>query len=164
MTKDYINALYYHKMYNSDACWKGSPRIVSCQLKNLSSEKAKHTAIKENIQMCVKGLGWEWCKHSWFKDGRKYTMYELAKHLQMIITKEKSFVVPNKPLLIAPMRVSLQVLGTQSSQVATLDEKYLSNESDIRQEAEQTLREFENRGEGSMHSQLQPFSHPDLMT
>ena len=48
MSKDYIDALCYHKMYNSDACWKGSPRIVS-QLKKLSSETAKYTAIKEKI-------------------------------------------------------------------------------------------------------------------
>ena len=81
-------------------------------------------------------------------------MYELAKHLQMIIPKETSLVVMNKPPLVAPARVSLPVLGMQSSQVASLDEKYLSNESDIRQKAEQTRREHENRGEGSMHSQL----------
>jgi hypothetical protein len=39
----------------------------------------------------------------------------------MIIKKEKSLVIPNKPPLIAPTRVSLPVLGTQSSQVAMLD-------------------------------------------
>ena len=33
---------------------------------------------------------------------------------------------------------------------------------DIRQKAEQTRRERENRGEGSMHSQLQPFSRQEL--
>ena len=37
---------------------------------------------------------------------------------------------------------------------------YLSNESDIRQKADQTRRERENRGEGCMHSQLQPFGRP----
>jgi hypothetical protein len=162
MTEDYIDALYYHKMYNSDACWRGSPGIVSRELKKLSSDRAKYTAVKENIRMRVKGLGWDWCEHAWSKNGRKYTVYELAKHLQMIIKKEKSLVVPNKPPLIAPTRISLPVLGTQSSQVAALDEKYLSNESDIRRKAEQTRRERENRGEGSMHSQLQPFSRPEL--
>lgn len=53
-------------------------------------------------------------------------------------------------------------IGTQSSQVSNLDEKYLSNESDIRQKAENTRREREKRGEGIMHSQLQPFSRPNL--
>ncbi len=89
-------------------------------------------------------------------------MYELAKHLQMIIAKETSLVVTNKPPLVAPARVSLPVLGMQSSQDAFLDEIFLSNESDIRQNAEQTRKERENRGKGSMHSQLLSFSCPDL--
>ena len=107
-------------------------------------------------------MGWEQFKHAWSKDNRKYSVFELAKHLTYIVREEKKLTVPDEPPLIAPQRVSLGVLGTQSSQVSALDEKYLSNESDIRQKAEQTRRERENRGEGSMHSQLQPFSRPDL--
>ena len=107
MTEDYIDALYYHKMYNSDACWKGSPRVVNRELKQLTSEATKYTAMKENIRMPIKGLGWDWCEHAWSKNGRKYTVFELAKHLQMIIKKEKSLVIPNEPPLIAPTRVSL---------------------------------------------------------
>jgi hypothetical protein len=37
MTEDYIDALYHYKMYHSDACWKGSPRVVSRELKKLTS-------------------------------------------------------------------------------------------------------------------------------
>jgi hypothetical protein len=117
MTEDYIDAFYYHKMYNSDACNKSSPRVINRELKKLTSEAAKYTAIKENIRMRDKGLGWDWCEHAWSKNGTKYTVFELAKHLQMIIKKEKSLVIPNKPPLIAPARVSLPVFGTQSSQV-----------------------------------------------
>jgi hypothetical protein len=113
--------------------------------------------------MHVKGLGWDWCKHAWSKNGQKYTVLELAKNHQMIIKKEKSLTVPSKPSLVAPTRVNLVILGTQSSQVSTLDEKYLSNESDIRQKAEHTRWEHEKRGKGSMHSQLQPFSRPNLI-
>jgi hypothetical protein len=50
----------------------------------------------------------------------------------------------------------------QHSQVSNLYEKYSSNESDIRQKAEHTRREREKRGDGSMHSQLQPFSRQKL--
>jgi hypothetical protein len=32
MTEDYIDAMYYHKMYHLDACWKGSPRVISREL------------------------------------------------------------------------------------------------------------------------------------
>ena len=32
-TERFIEALYYHRMYNSPACWKGDPRIVDRELK-----------------------------------------------------------------------------------------------------------------------------------
>jgi hypothetical protein len=77
---------------------ENDPKVVSRELKKLKSESAKYNAVKENIMIRVKGFGWEWCKHAWSKDGRKYTVFELAKHLQMIIKKEKSLEVPNERL------------------------------------------------------------------
>ena len=59
-TEVHIDALYYHKMYHSDGCWKGSPRVVSRELKNVMSEATKSTAIKENTKMHAKGLYWDW--------------------------------------------------------------------------------------------------------
>ena len=85
MKEDYIDALYYHKMYHSNACWKGNQRVVSRELKKLTSQTSKYLAIKENINMRVKGLGWDLCKHAWSRGQHKYTVFELAKHLQMII-------------------------------------------------------------------------------
>ena len=162
MMESYIDALYYYKMYHSNACWKADPKIVTRELKKLTSDNAKYNAIKENIRMRVKGLGWLQFDHAWSKGGRKYSVFELAKHLQKIIREEKKIAVPNEPPLIVPQRVALSVLGTQSSQVESLDAKYLSDEANIRLKGEQIRRQRENRGEGSMHSQLQPFSRPDL--
>jgi hypothetical protein len=71
-----IDAQYYHRMWNSPACWKNDPKVVSRELKKLKSESAKYNAVKENIMIRVKGFGWEWCKHAWSKDGRKYTVFE----------------------------------------------------------------------------------------
>ena len=88
-SEDYINELYYFRMGNSDACWKGDPRVVAKELGKLKSEAAKYHAIKENIMIRVKGYGWEWCKHPWSKNGHKYTVAELASHLRYIIKEEK---------------------------------------------------------------------------
>jgi len=49
VTEEYIDALYYHCMYNSDACWKGDPRMVTKELKKLKSKSTKYKAVKENI-------------------------------------------------------------------------------------------------------------------
>jgi len=47
----------------------------------------------------VKGFSWDWCKHPWSKDGRKYTIKELADHLRWIITEEKKHSIPDEPVI-----------------------------------------------------------------
>ena len=46
----------------------------------------------------------------------------------MIIKKEKSLDIPTEPPLVAPTRVNLAVLGTQTNQVSTLDAVDLGGE------------------------------------
>ena len=52
----YIDGIYYHEMVNSQACWKTSAQ-VDRELKKLKSKSAKLDGLKENIRMCVLGLG-----------------------------------------------------------------------------------------------------------
>ena len=63
-TEEYIEGMYYCKMYDSAACLKGDVRVVDCELKKLTSDTARYDALKENITIQVKGLGWDWCKHA----------------------------------------------------------------------------------------------------
>jgi hypothetical protein len=71
---------------------------VARELRKLPSKSGKYHALKENIMIGVKGFGWEWCKHQWSKDGRKYTIEELAHHLHHIIKEEKNHkMIPSKP-------------------------------------------------------------------
>ena len=58
-SEDYIEAIYYHRMYDSMACWTGSASCVNEGLKKLKSKMAKYDALKENIMIRVKGFGWE---------------------------------------------------------------------------------------------------------
>ena len=82
-----------------------------------------------------KEFGWVWCKHTWSKDGRKHTVFKLAKHLQMIIKRGKQYEIPNEPPINMPQRMNLPVLGTLTSNVASLDEKYNENESEVKAKA-----------------------------
>jgi hypothetical protein len=161
-TEDYIDALYYYQMYFSPACWKTDPKIVATELKKLTSENMRYSALKENILIRVKGMSWEWCRHAWSKDGKKYSVKELAQHLRWIIKEEKKYDVPSGPSINVPTRTHLQTLGTQTCDVAALDHRYLSDENKFKQRAEKARRERESKGEGSMYSQLQPFSRPEL--
>ena len=121
--------------------------------------------MKENISIRVKGCGWEWAKTPWSQDGKKKSVFELAKHLQWIIGEEKKFEVPAEPPFNLPQRPSLATLGTAISDVASLDQKYaLNNLSELKKAASRTRREREIQGRGSMYmySQLQPFSRPEV--
>ncbi len=35
-TEEYIEGMYYRKMYNSEACWKGNVRVIDHELKKLT--------------------------------------------------------------------------------------------------------------------------------
>jgi hypothetical protein len=88
----------------------------------------------------------------------------LAKHLQWIVGEEKKFEVPDEPPFNLPQRPTLATLGTAISDVASLDQKYASNVSELKKAATRTRREQEIQGTGSMYSQLQPFrfSRPEV--
>ena len=149
-------------MYFSTACWKNDPKIVATELKKLASETMRYSALNENIMIRVKGLSWEWCHHAWSKDGKEYSVQELAWHLRWIIKEENKYDVPPGPNINVPMRIHLPTLGTQTCDIGALDRRYLSNKNELKQKAEKACREQESKGEGSTFSQLQPFSWPEL--
>ena len=80
----------------------------------------------------------------------------------MIIKKEKGIPIPPEPPINLPQRMDLPVLGTQTSNVASLDEKRNSKESEMKDKARRMRLERESKGEGSMHSNMQPWSKPEL--
>ena len=163
-TEEYIEGMYYRKMYDSAACLKGSVRVVDRELKKLTSDTARYDALKENIMIRVKGLGWDWCKHAWSKNGQQYSIKELADHLRWIIKEERKrhIVIPSEPPVNVPKRMDLPVLGTEIDDIADLDKKFLANEEQFRLNADRIRRAREARGEGSMYSLLQPFSRPNV--
>jgi hypothetical protein len=73
-------------------------------------------------------------------------VFELAKHLQMIIKKEKQLMIPSEPPINLPQRMDLPVLGTLTSNVASLDEKYKSQESELKAKAKKMRLERESKG------------------
>ena len=127
-SEEFIDGMYYYKMYFSDACWKDDPKNVATNLNRLKSDTARYNALKENILIRVKGFGWDWCKHAWSKNGTKYIIAELSSHLQYIIKEEKIYNIPNEPPLKVPTQVNLPILGLQTDQVQQLDGQYVADE------------------------------------
>ena len=102
-TEDYIDAVYYHRMYQSEACWK-TVREVTNGLKHLKTKKDKYEALKENIQIRVIGFGWKQFKQAWSKDGNPYTIEFLANALKNIIRKSSKMDIPKAPSIEIPKR------------------------------------------------------------
>ena len=59
---EFIEALIYHSMWSSDACWK-TIGAVKEGLKKLKYKKEKLGALKDNIKTRYLGLGWDKCKN-----------------------------------------------------------------------------------------------------
>ena len=51
----YIDSLYYHEIFNSDACWT-TATIINAELKKIKSKSAKLSVSKEQIRIRVIGL------------------------------------------------------------------------------------------------------------
>ena len=145
-------------MFDSGACMKDDPSSVTTLLSKLTSMTAKYDALKKNITIRVKGFNWDWCKHAWTKNGRKYTIDELANHLRWIITEEKKkrLEVQTVPEPNVLKRKNMGILGTQTDLSANLNEKYLADEGEIRKKADRIQQGRKYTGEASMYSCLQP--------
>ena len=74
---EFIENLIYHKMWNSDACWK-TVREVSDGLRRIKTKSGKYASLKDNIRIRWKGLGWMECETRWTVDGHELTVPELA--------------------------------------------------------------------------------------
>jgi hypothetical protein len=161
-SEEFIDGMYYWNMYFSKACWKDDFNVVEENLRKLKSDAKRYHALKENILIRVKGFGWDWCKHPWSKNGKKYTIPQLSAHLQYIIKEEKVHDIPSEPPLKVPTRVNLPILGTQTHQVQNLDRQYVVNENSYKMKARKIRSERELRGEGSTHATMQSFYPPEL--
>ena len=162
----YIDAIYYHRMYYSEACWKGDPKVVTANLRRFKSESSKYEALKENIRIRVKGFGWQWAHHAWSKNGDKYTVKQLADHLKYIIREENKpaikATIPPEPKTELPKRQATGILGTAHAAQRSLDSKFMGDEAEWKKKVEKIRLERESKGEGSIFSQMQPLFAPSL--
>ena len=85
---------------------------------------------------------------SWSKYGCEYTANDLPLHLKKIITTESSLVIPKEPPIQIPQRKALVQLGTQSSDLKALDDKFAVDSSGFHDAVLSKIEEQEAKGEG----------------
>ena len=164
MSEEYIEAAVLIKMYHSDAGIKDDPKNVSKVINDLPTKTAKYDALKQNILMRSQGFGWDWAHHAWSKNGRDYSVKELAEWLRKIIRKQNrlGLIAPTEPRASIPKRIALPVMGTQTDDVADLDARYVEDMEKFKKDAARLAREREESGETSVFSRMQPFYRPQL--
>ena len=161
-TQHLIDCLYYHDMYNSVRRWKTAEEVDE-MLGKLRSKTAKLEELKEQIRMRVLGLGWEDLHHPWSKDGKEFSVDDLASHLKdKIIPKEGRETIPEQPPVKTLQRKALPILGTLSPDVAKLDSMTAEKEKEIRGKAEKLRDERELCGIGDRWLEMQPRLPPPL--
>ena len=160
---EFIESLIYHKMWNSDACWKTS-REVSEGLRRIKTKSGKYASLKDNIRIRWKGLGWMECETRWTVDGHELTVPELASRLKKLIKMQhkQKWVVPELPTVMVPQRKNIVFMGTATRQVTELDKKAKEGEADIEKRARVNWKKREAQGFGSVHSNMQQPYAPNL--
>ena len=70
LEKAFIKCLIYHRMYHSDRCWKTAAHVKR-GMKSLKLKKDKEAALRDNINMRFKGLGFKEAHTTWSKKWEK---------------------------------------------------------------------------------------------
>jgi hypothetical protein len=76
--------------------------------------------------------------------------------------KKFKWEVPEKPTVLVPQRKNIVFMGTATRQVRDLDEKAKGGEDAIDKRARVNWKEREDQGFGSVHSNMQQQTAPDL--
>jgi hypothetical protein len=159
-TEQYIDQLYYHEMWDSDACWKTAAKAEK-ELEKLQSKSAKLEELKEQIRMRVLGLGWADLSHPWSKDGAAFTPTELMVHLKKIISEQSRRVIPNKPPVPGLARKELPTLGTSTADGARLDAVEAASGAAVEAAARAAKGMREAKGVGDSYQQRKG-SRPEI--
>ena len=121
-TEEHIECLIYHMMYGSERCWKTTDKVRE-GMKGLRYKKDKEQALKDNIQMRFRGLGWVDCHTTWSKDGKKNTLHTLQGRFIEILGLTDGWEVPEKPPTKVPRRKITSIMGTLCMKVQDMDKK-----------------------------------------
>ena len=92
----YIECHICHRMWFSERCWQTAAEVRR-GVKALKFKNDKDAALKDNIWMQFKGMGWADTHTTLSHNGKKKKIPELQEHLIKIIGMKKGRKVPDNP-------------------------------------------------------------------
>ena len=160
---DFIEALIYHLMWDSETCMKTVSNVTS-GLKNLKWKKDKLQALKDNIQIRYRGFGWDDWQTYWSHGGVQLSIPELTKVLKDLMKEEKKKkrAIPDKPDVPIPQRKDTAILGTASKQRGQLDTNTLEAEDEFELKSRNDWKKQDSEGFSSVYSKRQKKDAPPV--
>ena len=160
-TEEFILALYYYNMYNTEKCWM-TEADVDKELPKIKSKSGQLKEIKEQIRIRVIGLGWSDLHTPWSEKGKPFLPEMLSTKLKEIIRQQKHRLVPTHPPPNLPKRKALPILGTLIPQVQAMDKVSAVATSKFMADAVEEKRRREDAGFGDSFAEIQPPVMPEI--
>ena len=149
-------------MFHSPAGWK-TKSVANTEYAKLSSRAAKLRAVKDQIKMRTVGFGWKDLHHAYSENGVEFEPDVLFKHLiDIVLPEQRKRRIPSKPTMQLPSRKFTPQLGTRSSDLQYLDDRYNDMKRDAIEAAEKMRDQLEDDGEVDRYEKLQPTTRPDV--
>ena len=105
---------------------------------------------------------WEKLSTHCSKNGKAFTIEELAFHIKMIVSKQMSVSIPTNPLVFLPAQKALPQLGTQSPDIVAMDAARLETSDKFEQQARCTILKRKAVGISDRYSNIRPNSAPTI--
>ena len=161
-TEEYIDAIYFFKMYKAPRCWDTIEK-AQYNYGKFKSESAKLDAVKEQIQIRFKGLGWENAHHAWSGGGVIYRADKLFKHLvEVVIPLAGELDEPSEPPLNIPSPPDMKDLGTTSDLALSFKGASTDKRTQLKDDCNDEIGRREARGDGDMLTETQESHMPDI--
>ena len=102
-------------------------------MKCLKYKKDKIATLKDNVQICWIGYGWEECETKWWKDRVQLSIAQLASRLKEIIKlqRKNKWEIPEAPNAKVPQRKCMPVLGQLTKHTIEMDKKANKNKEEL---------------------------------
>ena len=108
------------------------------------------------------GLGWEDLITYWSKNDKAFTPEDLASHIKMIVSEQRSRSIPTNPPVLPPSQKALKQLVTQVPEFVVVDAAFLETIDEFDQQERRTRLEREAVGVGNIYSNMKPTSEPAI--
>ena len=158
--EDFIVNVYFLEQFTSRRCWR-TVEDAKAEYKRIPNKTQKLKAVKEQILIRFRGLGWDKAHHPWSRAGHTFSCDDLFKHLiDTVIPLEGVETIPKEAPAEIPSPPDLPELGTTASIDLFHGSRYAEEVMNLKASGYAEKREREAMGVGDKWSDQQSFNVP----